>query len=296
MIERVKTHLHLKVSLAITTGAIIAAVIASAIFYTFSYTDELKRHEQVTRQLVETVGNTAAIALYLGNNEMAGEVAHSLLQNDIISNIIIKDQKQVFFSSITGSRPSQHEEWIEYHIYSPFDPDATIGIISYQLNNVLIKGQAKQIALKNAITLACHSLLVAFLSMFLVYVFLTTKLRNIALRLHIIKPGETKDRLPIIKNHEHDELGVLVTDINNLLEATDKVIGEKENLISELEKTLEEIKTLRGIIPVCANCKDIRDDEGIWNQMEKYVSEHSEVQFSHSICPKCKKKAVPVVN
>lgn len=59
----------------------------------------------------------------------------------------------------------------------------------------------------------------------------------------------------------------------------------------ELEKALGEIKTLQGIIPICGHCHSIRDEEGAWNQLEAYISEHSEADFSHGICPKCLPKA-----
>ncbi len=61
----------------------------------------------------------------------------------------------------------------------------------------------------------------------------------------------------------------------------------------ELEKALAEIKTLRGIIPICSYCKKIRDEEGSWNQLERYISRHSEAAFSHGICPECMKKHHP---
>ncbi len=64
---------------------------------------------------------------------------------------------------------------------------------------------------------------------------------------------------------------------------------EREDLIKKLQAALHEIKTLRGILPVCAYCKKIRDDKGYWNQIEAYISDHSEAQFSHSICPECMK-------
>ena len=60
---------------------------------------------------------------------------------------------------------------------------------------------------------------------------------------------------------------------------------EKTN--HKLREALETIKTLHGIIPICAHCKKIRDDEGAWKQMEAYISQHSEAKFSHSICPRC---------
>jgi len=60
-----------------------------------------------------------------------------------------------------------------------------------------------------------------------------------------------------------------------------------------LQKALDEVKTLRGIIPICANCKQIRDDQGYWSQVERYISAHTDVQFSHGICPECMKKLYP---
>jgi hypothetical protein len=60
-----------------------------------------------------------------------------------------------------------------------------------------------------------------------------------------------------------------------------------------LQQALDEVRTLRGIIPICASCKNIRDDKGFWNQVEKYVGDHTEAEFSHGICPDCAKKLYP---
>lgn len=63
----------------------------------------------------------------------------------------------------------------------------------------------------------------------------------------------------------------------------------------DLLTALEEVKTLQGIIPICSSCKKIRDDQGIWNQIEAYISTHSEAEFSHGICPECVKKLYPEI-
>ena len=68
------------------------------------------------------------------------------------------------------------------------------------------------------------------------------------------------------------------------------ILGEKNKRLSDY---LSEIQTLRGILPICANCKKIRDDKGYWNQIEAYISDHSEAQFSHGICPDCAKELYP---
>ncbi len=61
----------------------------------------------------------------------------------------------------------------------------------------------------------------------------------------------------------------------------------------ELEIALSEVKTLRGYLPICSMCKKIRDDKGYWNQVESYISQHTDVLFSHSLCPDCAKRLYP---
>lgn len=67
----------------------------------------------------------------------------------------------------------------------------------------------------------------------------------------------------------------------------------REKLISELQRALSEVKTLSGMLPICASCKKIRNDKGYWEQIESYIGEHSEAEFSHGICPDCIKKLYP---
>jgi hypothetical protein len=62
---------------------------------------------------------------------------------------------------------------------------------------------------------------------------------------------------------------------------------EREKLIYELQSALAEIKTLKGIVPICSNCKKIRDDAGYWNILESYIQKHSSASFSHGICSEC---------
>jgi PAS domain S-box-containing protein len=66
-----------------------------------------------------------------------------------------------------------------------------------------------------------------------------------------------------------------------------------EQLVDELQHALAEVKTLSGLLPICAACKKIRDDKGYWTQVEVYVREHSDADFTHSICPECARKLYP---
>jgi len=74
---------------------------------------------------------------------------------------------------------------------------------------------------------------------------------------------------------------------------TQKAEIERNRYVEKLQESLKKVKQLSGFIPICASCKKIRDDKGYWNQVEKYVSEHSEAEFSHGICPECMKKLYP---
>lgn len=79
-----------------------------------------------------------------------------------------------------------------------------------------------------------------------------------------------------------------------------EMIGEQVGLAiknsmtyTKLKEALESIKVLKGMIPICASCKKVRDDKGFWQQVEEYLGKHSDAQFSHGICPECSKKLYP---
>jgi integral membrane sensor domain MASE1 len=70
-------------------------------------------------------------------------------------------------------------------------------------------------------------------------------------------------------------------------------LAEREKLLDDLREALAKVKTLSGLLPICSSCKMIRDDRGYWTQVERYISAHSEAQFSHGICPTCLKTLYP---
>ncbi|MFH2059003.1 MAG: PAS domain S-box protein [Pseudomonadota bacterium] len=88
------------------------------------------------------------------------------------------------------------------------------------------------------------------------------------------------------KDQNHLESIVIHRDITPIKQAEQ----ENEKLIVELKQALSELKTLRGLLPICSSCKKIRDDKGDWNQIEPFIQERSQAQFSHGICPECSEK------
>jgi len=92
----------------------------------------------------------------------------------------------------------------------------------------------------------------------------------------------------VVKPYDVEELQVRIGVGRKVVELQSLLAGR----IAELQDALAQIKTLRGLLPICMYCKKIRDDKQYWQQVEGFISEHSEAQFSHSICPDCYKKYV----
>jgi len=105
---------------------------------------------------------------------------------------------------------------------------------------------------------------------------------------HISKNGDivpAEIKMTFIRNPAGQAIGILgyTNDITERKRAEEALIEEHKRL----QKALDEVRTLRGIVPICSYCKKIRDDEGYWNQVEKYVGDHTDAKFSHAICPAC---------
>jgi PAS domain S-box-containing protein len=89
--------------------------------------------------------------------------------------------------------------------------------------------------------------------------------------------------------------GYMIKAVHIARDITRRIIiqNEKEQLILELQKALAKVTLLSGLIPICANCKKIREDKGYWTQIENFMKKYANVDFSHSICPDCAKKLYP---
>lgn len=106
--------------------------------------------------------------------------------------------------------------------------------------------------------------------------------------------------LAIIKTGIEKPFQLIFRDMNRLnmelnleVEARTRTEREKEELIEKLQHALEEIKTLKGILPICMHCNKIRDEKGSWSRVEAYITNHSDAEFSHGVCPECLVKFYP---
>jgi len=100
-------------------------------------------------------------------------------------------------------------------------------------------------------------------------------------KVHLLLSGS------IMRNRNGNIQGIVCVakDISDIKKAKE----EREELIDELSRALEKVRLLKGLLPICAKCKKIRDDNGYWHLIENYIEKHSEVLFSHGICPDCSK-------
>jgi two-component system, cell cycle sensor histidine kinase and response regulator CckA len=99
------------------------------------------------------------------------------------------------------------------------------------------------------------------------------------------------EALSAIRDHKGRIVGV--SSIAYDITERKKIEAERTELIAHLNETLSKVKTLSGLLPICASCKKIRDDHGYWQKLETFVHEHSEAEFSHSICPDCMRLLYP---
>lgn len=98
-----------------------------------------------------------------------------------------------------------------------------------------------------------------------------------------------QSRRPDVRLENRPVLAILrqIAEIEEELTEAQAEIERRRQAEAELQRALSEVKTLRGMIPICAGCKSIRDDQGYWQKIESYLQDHSEAQFSHGLCPEC---------
>ena len=88
-------------------------------------------------------------------------------------------------------------------------------------------------------------------------------------------------------NAAPDSAGSVIYSVARDITASKHAEEEREGLVTELQRALAEVRTLREILPICSYCKKVRDDENYWHTVESYISKHTATRFSHGICPSC---------
>lgn len=193
-----------------------------------------------------------------------------------------------FYESLSGSIPILDEN---------NDTIAILGVdysVGPELNKLI---KLKWIC----VVLILCSFIFSFLLSFIISTFLNRSLKLLIKGTKNIGQGDFQTRISVPSN---DEFSILAQEVNNMTQNLQRITvsrdkleveiiqrkqlqKEKQKVIEDLETALDEIKTLKGIVPICAKCKKIRDDKGYWNHLESYIEKHSDASFSHGMCPEC---------
>lgn len=233
--------LHVRVSLSVAAAALLLVVGSSYFFYQHSYQNSLSESRRSVQQLLATVRSPAAIAAYVGNRELAQQVVEGLVQNDIVVGASIASSREIIGRQ--GKILTTPEELISLALMSPFDESDPVGKLSVAPNLPLIALRAREAAMANTSSLATLAAVVALLVMLMVYWMMSRPLALLSNRLHQITPGDGS-RLTLLGLHRGDEIGLLVSDINGLLNTVEKMLGEER----ELRRRVELLETrFRGL-------------------------------------------------
>jgi len=216
------------------------------------------------------------------------------LEKNLFTKLISQQKKlarqaEVLFTQKEMSQPLNQQLFTQYEtIIDEFSSTfkTLIEIEQSELKHAenrtsdLLKQSKISLYILTTLTLFLLGLLAYFIS-----IRITSPLRKMAQAVTTYGKG---DKTPWPVYLLKDEVSELGNAFGNMIKNLDVVHKQKETLIQELQNSLAQVKQLQGIIPICAYCKKIRDDQGSWSQLEVYINQHSEADFSHGICPECK--------
>jgi diguanylate cyclase (GGDEF)-like protein/PAS domain S-box-containing protein len=224
---------------------------------------ETQRSHEKLMELLNTVERSASIACFLGDKELAKEVAQGLLSNRIVRKVVISDTNKPLAALQRAPTAAKDpdagpEEAIVRQILSPFDPNEPVGRIQLLPDRVEILAAATQASWFTGILLAIQVLAVGLAVLAVVFVFITRPMTRLAAWLRAL-PAEHGEKLSHIPGHDRDELGELVNYVNHLIERLVGLLREERRL--RLEREIEERK-LRSIFEHAATGIFLIDGRG----------------------------------
>lgn len=225
--------LAIRVGSMIGISALLLLAIFSFFFYQRTFQHEIQTVKHSLSQLVITVENSAAIASYLNNIEIAKEVVQGLERNDMVSGVSIRGSSGLYLES-GNMQPLDDVEILKYPVISPVGDGESVGQITIYPNQKLIEKNAGNRARVQVLSMVLQTLIIVGLVMILVYWQLTNPILFTAQQLHDIRPG-SRNRLHHPIGHSGSEIGELVKDTNELLDTVQNAIEKERSLRVEVE-------------------------------------------------------------
>jgi diguanylate cyclase (GGDEF)-like protein/PAS domain S-box-containing protein len=232
-------NLAVRTGTLIALGAMLLTTLLSYFFFHRTYQEELHAVDKQLQQLVSTVENSAAVAAYLDNKDLAAEVTRGLVKNDVVAGVVLANENGMRASSGEAIPESElasgkGSDLHRFSLASPFDPAERVGNLIVKTNRTLIESNAQQTAAMYVLTMLVYSLAIVGLVIFLVTRQLTRPLKSLADELHVIEPGSDR-RLQPPRGHKADEIGRLVEDTNQLLRSVQATLDRERSLRLEVE-------------------------------------------------------------
>ncbi|MEW6991994.1 diguanylate cyclase [Colwelliaceae bacterium 6441] len=234
-----KSGLVLRLAVIVIFSATSVGILSTQIFQRITYLNEVAISKSNITQLYQTVSTTASIATYLEDQDLVNEVINGLVQNDIISSVMISTDNL----SLTSPNFVSDKTTLVYKFYSPFEKNRQVGNISITPNLQYIEHKAKNISYDNAVAIITQASIITLVIILVAYFVITYPIISVAKSLNSIKPG-TASRIKTPKYHSQSEIGGLVSDINNLLSETEIQIEQERQLRAEVERLSHQFKLL----------------------------------------------------
>ncbi|WMS87004.1 diguanylate cyclase [Pleionea litopenaei] len=233
-----KSGLLVRLAFVIIFAALAVGFVTGQIFYRITYLDETASAERSIGQLFNSVSRALSTAVYVGDMELTKEVIDGLMSNDTVEGVKVKTaQKQEMMFGNVGLTSKT------FIIQHPFSPEASVGEVILYPDSEVISNRAKAIGFANAKTLFVQAAFLTIVAIFIAYYLITRPMINISKELHKIEPGQAH-RIDIPEFHKSSELGLLVNDINNLLERSEAQLKEERGLRKEIEKLEQRFRML----------------------------------------------------
>ncbi|EIM65378.1 HAMP domain-containing protein [Desulfobacter postgatei] len=297
VISRYSSLKHEVLALRNTAGPEMSILSATILSQKPIKAELIEKIEKLHINTLQHFKNIAAICQGFSKPDIPN--ALNQLKQSYFSNYLAYRNEILPLAKVGGPYPYSQAEFLSHGVNALKEISHFMDVIvletkSYAANN--LNENRRQMIFQGVSS--AGSLLVVFLIMF----YINSKVISPIGRLTSILRKFSKKQLgldvPFLK--EDNEIGEMAKAVeifrqksieldedNRLLKLAE---AEKEKLISELQKALKEVKTLSGLLPICAQCKKIRDDKGYWNTLEAYIEQHSDASFSHGMCSECSDK------
>jgi len=238
MLKAIVNSLASRLALAMVLTSLIVAAALSPILYRVAYEAEVEDVQQQIDQLTATVKQTAAIATFLEDQQLATEVGRGLLANKVLQGVLIQGISNTLFtegkSASTNGAEASLDLNICFTLYSPFTAEEITGRLCLYPSSQYIKARASQKAGQQiAVTLAFSGLLILVLFTTLSLLF-TRPITSLANHLHGLRP-RANYKIPLPRFHKSDEIGKLVNDTNQLLDSVATMLSSERQMRREME-------------------------------------------------------------